>query len=87
MPPEEKELLKKNLELAEENNRLLKSLHRSMRIRRLVSIAYWVLIIGSAVGLWYFLEPFLEQIIGTYDGAKSNFEELGDFLQNIPKKP
>jgi hypothetical protein len=48
MNPEEKELLKKTLELARENNRMLHSIKRQMLWGRIFRIVYWVLIIGAA---------------------------------------
>ncbi|MEX2052359.1 MAG: hypothetical protein WD991_01515 [Candidatus Paceibacterota bacterium] len=83
MSPEEKELLTKSLELAEENNKILKALHKHMRIRRALSIAYWVLVIGLAVGAFYFLEPFVQQIQDAYGGARSNLDSFNTFFQNF----
>jgi hypothetical protein len=85
MSPEERALLNKSVELAEDNHRMLKALHRSMRTRRIMSIIYWVLIIGSTVGAWYFVQPYVDQVISTYTGAKSNFENFSDFFKNIKK--
>ena len=49
MTPEEKELLKRSVDLAEDNNIMLRAMRRSMRISRFMSIIYWVFIIGSAI--------------------------------------
>ena len=73
MDLEEKELLKKNITLAEENNDMLRSMQRSMRLGRIMSILYWVFIIGSAVGTYYLIQPYIEQITGAYGGAKDTF--------------
>ena len=86
MDPESKKLLEESLKLGEENNKLLRSLHRSMRIRRFMSIIYWVLIIGSAFGAYYFAEPYIGQVKEAYGGAKSNFEEYNQFFQNLKDK-
>ncbi len=85
MDPESKKLLEESLKLGEENNRLLKSLHRSMRIRRFVSIIYWFIIIGSAFGAYYFVQPYIDQVVETYGGAKSNLEGLNEFFQNLKR--
>lgn len=69
MPPEEKELLKRSIVLAEENNQILRALHKSMRIGRVIKIIYWTIIIGSAVGAFYIFQPYLEQVINVYGKA------------------
>ena len=76
MSPEEKELLNKCVDLAEDNNKMLHSMRRSMRIASVMRALYWVLIIGSAFGAYYFIQPYLDQLIGVYNNA-------GDVLKNF----
>ncbi len=85
MPPEEKELLNKSVELGEENNKMLRDMRRSQRISRIISIVYWVFIIGSAVGAYYFIQPYVDQLSSMYGGAKSNFDSVNNFLKNLKK--
>lgn len=66
MDPESKKLLQETLELTKENNQMLQSMRRSMRIQRAMSFVYWIFIIGSAVGAYYFIQPYLEELIGVY---------------------
>ena len=70
MSPEEKELLKRTVELEEENNSILRSIQRSMRLARFMSILYWVFIIGSAVGAYYLIQPYIDGLTGAYIGTK-----------------
>ena len=76
MQPEEKELLKRAVSLAQENNEMLRVMNRSMRITRIMSVVYWVFIIGSAVGAYYLIQPYVEQMVSLYGGA-------GDVLKNF----
>ncbi len=76
MSPEEKELLKRAVALGEENNEILRGMQRSMRIQRFVRIAYWIFIVGSAVGAYYLIQPYLESLVGFYGGA-------GDLLNSF----
>jgi TRAP-type C4-dicarboxylate transport system permease small subunit len=69
MSPEEKELLKRSVSLGEENNKILRSMKRSQRISQFMSFLYWVLIIGSAAGVYYFIQPYVDQIKSVYGGA------------------
>jgi len=80
MDPESKKLLQDTLALAQENNNILHSMRRSMRVQRIMSLLYWIFIIGSAVGAYYFIQPYLEQLMGIYSGAGdviNNFKQLG----------
>ena len=71
MDPESKKLLEETFALAKENNDMLHSLRRSMRLARFMSLLYWVFIIGSALGAYYFLQPYIDQLKTIY-GSTSN---------------
>lgn len=62
---------------------MLRSLHRSMRMRRVMSIIYWIFIIGSAVGAYYFIQPYLDSMMDVYGGAKSNLSNFSEFFQGL----
>ncbi len=87
MQPEDKELLKKTLALEEENNSMLRSIQRSMRLARFMSILYWVFIIGSAVGAYYLIQPYVDGITGAYIGTKdtvnNNINTVSDTFKNL----
>lgn len=71
MSPEERELLNKSVALAEENNKMLHSMRRSMRMGNIARGVYWIFIIGSAVGAFYLLQPYIDQLKDVYSGAGS----------------
>lgn len=71
MDPESKKLLEETYSLVEENNKMLHVMKRSMFWARVMSIMYWVLIIGISVGAFYFLQPYVDQLLKTY-GSVSN---------------
>ncbi|MDE2399742.1 MAG: hypothetical protein KGL67_01895 [Patescibacteria group bacterium] len=81
MSPEERELLNRSVKLAEENNEMLHSMHRSLRLQRIMSIVYWVFIIGSAIGAYYIIAPYLNQLKSLYESG------AGDVLRNINNMP
>ncbi len=87
MSPEEKELFKRSIALAEENNDILRSMQRSMRLARFMSMLYWVFIIGSAVGAYYLVQPYIEQLTEIYGGAKNGIDGgvgvFSGFLDNF----
>ena len=76
MSPEEREVLNRAVLLGEENNKLLRYIKRSMRVSQIVSFVYWVIIIGSAIGAFYFLKPYIGQIESLYGSASSVLKNI-----------
>jgi len=84
MSPEERELLHRSVALGEENNEILRGIRSSMRFSRFMSIVYWIFIIGSAVGAYYLIQPYVQAVTGAYGGAKSSFsDDIKGFIQNF----
>ena len=81
MSPEERELLNKSVSLAEDNNKILRSMKRSMFWGRVMSIIYWILIIGISVGAFYFLQPYFDRLMAVYGSLTNILKNLG----NLPK--
>ena len=76
MLPEERELLNKSVILAEENNNILRTMRRSQRISTIANFIYWIFIIGTAIGAFYFLQPYFTQIKEIYMNASAVFGKL-----------
>ena len=85
MSPEERELLSRSVSLGEENNRMLHSMRRSMRMASFMRALYWILIIGSAVGAFYFIQPYTDEIMKVYNDARNNLGSLSTMLQSVKK--
>jgi uncharacterized membrane protein len=81
MQPEEKEMLKKALELSQENNRMLHSIRRNIFWGRVTRIVYWVIIIGAAVGIYYYIEPYLNSAINAYGNMKGDIRDFGNLFK------
>jgi hypothetical protein len=81
MEPEEREMLKKTLELVQENNKLLQSVRRNMFWGRVVRIIYWVVIIGAAVGIYYYITPYIDSAVNAYGNVKIDLKSLGNMLK------
>jgi len=80
MDQNERELLEQTLHYAKENNRMLKSMRSSARWGRFIRLIYWTVIIGVAIWLYYFLQPFLNEVLELYQGVvdvKSKFLPSG----------
>ena len=81
MGPEDKQILKKTLELAQENNKMLHSIRRGMWWGRITRIIYWVLIIGASIGAYYYLTPYIDSAIGAYGNVKGDLQSFGDMFK------
>jgi hypothetical protein len=80
MNPEEKEMLEEALELAEENNKILRKLQSSARWARFFRILYWAVIIGLSIWAYYYLQPLLQQLLEAYAGVKEGIDSLGNLI-------
>ena len=61
-----REDLQETREIVERNHEMLEGIERTMFWRKVSSIVYWLLIIGVAVGLFYFLDPYLDRLFDAY---------------------
>ncbi|HEY4479039.1 MAG TPA: hypothetical protein VI981_01620 [Candidatus Paceibacterota bacterium] len=74
MTPEEKSILLKTQELALENNKILRSMQRNSRWSMFFRVIYWTALIVIAGGTYYFLQPYLEQLLKVYGSASNLFD-------------
>ena len=82
MSPEEKSLLERTYRMAEENNKILKSIRSSARWSLALKVSYWVLIIVLSYGAYYFIQPYLQTMLGLYGQVQGNVESV----QNVTSK-
>lgn len=76
MDTESKKLLQETLELEKDNNKMLHSMLRSQHISNIMSFVYWIFIIGSAVGAYYLIQPYVDQLKGAYDSASETIKSF-----------
>ena len=80
MNPDERKMLKENLELSQENNEMLRAIRRSMFWGGVIKAIYWILIIGVAIGAFYFLQPYMDTFAKAYSDIKANFNNVGSLF-------
>ena len=79
MEDELKRMMKENLALARENNRLLKKMQRAAMYSTIFTLVYWVLILGVPVYLYFtVVKPYLEEFQTTYQDAQARMDGLPD---------
>lgn len=80
MEQDTRDLLKKNLELTKENNRLLKKMRRNALLGGLMKLVWLAVIIGVPVYVYFnFLAPVLDQVLD----AAQTVQEVGDKVGGI----
>ena len=79
MEPESKAKLDEVYKLVKENNEILKYMRKSQRLSQIMRIIYWLVILGTAFGAYYFIQPYIDQVKDLYGGASesvSGFKSL-----------
>lgn len=69
--------MKELLELTRDNNKLLHKMRRHAIYGNIMRLFYWAVIFGVPVALYYYyLQPYLGQLMDTYDTVKGGAEGL-----------
>jgi hypothetical protein len=69
MDSEGNALLRRLLEVSEENNKILKGMRRSARYRTVFAILYWIVAAGLFAAAYYYIEPYITQLWDVYRAA------------------
>ena len=72
------------LELIKENNKILHSMQRSARFGSFLRVLYWSLIIGSMIGSYYFIQPYIDQLLRVYKDINSTVGDVKNKVGGIP---
>ena len=75
------EKLDRMLKLTEENNKMLRSMHRSQTVSNIFRLLYWTLIIASIAGAYYFIKPMLTSFSGS---GGSVLEQVNALKSQLP---
>ncbi len=66
MDEETKKLIKEDLEVNKENNKLLNKLVWYQKWARWLNIIKWIIVIGTTLGALYYIQPLIEDLFSTY---------------------
>jgi len=61
-----KNLLEENFKLTKDNHEMLLKLKKIQQWTLISRIIYWFIIIGIAIGAFYFIKPFLSNLASVY---------------------
>ena len=77
MDLETKKLLQENLELAKENNSILRKLRSAQRWQQITRAVYILIIIGVTLGAFVYLQPMIERVTGIFGKSSSDDMSIG----------
>ncbi len=78
MDSEDKQIIRENLEITQENNKMLRKMRRSLWIGNVTRILYWVIIIGASLGAYYYLQPYIDSAKETLGQIQSGVGAVSD---------
>lgn len=85
MDPESKQMLQNMQAQVEDSNQMLHAIRRSQKISSLMSVVYWLIIIGISVGAFLFLQPYVDQIMKFLKSEGVTFSQFQNLFKSIPK--
>lgn len=75
-----KRMLARNAELLEENNKLLRKIHRNGLIEFWVRVLWYILLIGLPFAIYfYLLEPYFSALGANYEVFRAGISEVPGF--------
>lgn len=81
-----KSLLEENIKLTKENNILLNKIWSAIKWQQISRALYWLIIIGFALGVFYYLKPMLGNFINLYTGGVSDISNIREMSKNLDIK-
>ncbi|HBM45589.1 MAG: hypothetical protein UT05_C0005G0019 [Parcubacteria group bacterium GW2011_GWF2_38_76] len=79
--------LKEILELTKENNKILRGMRSSQRWNSFFNFVYYFLIIGSVVGSYYYLQPYIDTALQSYQSIMSGVQGGANGIKDINVSP
>jgi len=83
MDPESKKLLEETLVLAQENNKMLHKVRGVQKWATFWSGLKVFIIIGLALGSFYFLEPYINKIADLYGSISDTTQKVKSAADNV----
>ena len=78
-----KELMRQNIALAEENNKILHSMRRSAWVGQGIRVLWIVAIVVSSYYAYLYFQPYITQLEGFYGNLQGLQEKASSVLSNF----
>lgn len=72
------------LELTRENNSILRSMRRTQRWSTLFTYVYWLVILGSIFGVYYYFQPTIQKYVKTLQTSAGILQKFENAAAGVP---
>lgn len=72
------------IEIEEENSEAIKKMQKYQKIQNIFRIIYWLVLIGIALGAFYYFQPFVNSVFSDYESIKNS---ITSFNSKNPADP
>ena len=80
MEPELEKRLADIEELARENHSMLVKMRRGQVLASIFRAIYWLIVLGAGVASYYFVQPYINDILATYQKINSQISHFNSLL-------
>lgn len=77
---EDIEVIKK---LTIDNNIMLHKIERRAKLGIYFKIMYWIVIFGIAAGAFYYVQPYIDDLMKVYENLKHTQEKSSEFIKGF----
>jgi hypothetical protein len=84
MDTEDRDKFDELLDLTRENNKILRSMHRRFIWGQVMTILYWLIILGAAGWAYIYFQPYLVKYMNAYETIMSTLENIEEKGKSLP---
>ena len=72
------------LKITKENNKILRWLRSMQRWNSFFSFLYWIIILGSVLGVFYYFQPIIQEYANIFHGSVDVIKKFKDEINPVP---
>lgn len=80
---ENQKLLRENLDISRKNAERIQKIQGNMRRSMIVRFIYWGIVVGIALGAFYFIRPYIQTVTDTYNQTRDYINNSGQLLNGF----
>jgi hypothetical protein len=84
MDSEDKDKIDELLDLARENNKILRSMHHRQVWGQIMTVLYWLIILGIAGWAYVYFQPYVSKYMSAYNTIISAIESIEEKSRSLP---
>lgn len=79
---ENQSLLRKNLEISQNNNKKIKKIQSHIRRTMVAKYVYWIIVIGVTASALYFSKPYINDAVDTYNDFRDTVDQSSEIIND-----